>query len=525
MAGADRVEGCIFGNGERTGNVDIVTLALNLYVQGISPNLDFSDIQNVIDVVTACNDLPVHPRHPYAGELVFTAFSGSHQDAIKKGFETQARRHKEAEKTGEDPYWEIPYLPIDPQDIGCSYEAVIRVNSQSGKGGIAFIVKQALGLDMPRKLQISFYQVVQDIADREAREMTIEDITNAFKETYKYGGAKYAGRITLCRFQVSSAPEKKPNGKTDGASDTEGEPEKRFDGTVIVDGVPRVIRGNGNGPVSALLDALRTHLDLDFVVREYNEHSIGEGTNVRAASYIELVEPVNKTKTDIAARGWWGVGVESDITGSGLRAILSAVSRAIGDRPLPELKLNLGFGTKSRETDIADAVLHTLKLELPRKLLSSFYEVVQRAALDAKAPITLEELAELFKQTYRFDLPNEKLALQSFSLTPHGEQHKSVVAQITVNGKPCSIRGRGNGPISAFVHALEFDGRLTLNVREFAEHAIGGGSRTVAASYIELLKISGGESVAAWGVGSDADTTRAGYKAVVSAANGLDLDA
>lgn len=219
------------------------------------------------------------------------------------------------------------------------------------------------------------------------------------------------------------------------------------------------------------------------------------------------------------------MGVESDIAGSGLRAILSAVSRAIGDRPLPELKLNLGFGTKSRETDIADAVLHTLKLELPRKLLSSFYEVVQRAALDAKAPITLEELAELFKKTYRFDLPNENLALQSFSLTQHGEHHKSVVAEITVNGRPCSIRGRGNGPISAFVHALEFDGKFILNVREFAEHAIGGGSRTVAASYIELLKISGGESVAAWGVGSDADTTRAGYKAVVSAANGLDLDA
>ena len=206
MAGADRVEGCLFGNGERTGNVDIVNLALNFYTQGIPPNLDFSDIQSVIDVVTACNDLPIHPRHPYAGELVFTAFSGSHQDAIKKGFEAQRIRHAEAAAKGEPQYWDIPYLPIDPADLGCTYEAVIRVNAQSGKGGIAYLVQQHLGLDLPRKMQIAFYQVVQEVADREAREMLVEDITAAFRETYKFGGSKYEGRLVLKSFKISAEP-------------------------------------------------------------------------------------------------------------------------------------------------------------------------------------------------------------------------------------------------------------------------------------------------------------------------------
>ena len=184
LAGADRIEGCLFGNGERTGNVDIVNLALNLYTQGIHPHLDFSDIQSIIDIVTQCNDLPVHPRHPYAGELVFTAFSGSHQDAIKKGFEDQARRHAQNLANGEAQIWDMPYLPLDPADLGCSYEAVIRVNSQSGKGGIAYLVKQNLNLDLPRKLQVAFYQIIQAISDREAREMTVEDITSTFRSTY-----------------------------------------------------------------------------------------------------------------------------------------------------------------------------------------------------------------------------------------------------------------------------------------------------------------------------------------------------
>ena len=330
MAGADRVEGCVFGNGERTGNVDLVTLALNLYTQGISPLLDFSDIQSVIDIVTTCNDLPVHPRHPYAGDLVFTAFSGSHQDAIKKGFEAQARRHEVAAARGEPQYWDMPYLPIDPVDIGCNYEAVIRVNSQSGKGGIAYLVKQALALDLPRKMQMNFYQVVQAISDREAREMTVDDITNAFRSTYKFGEGKYVGRITLRGFQVTETPRPDTNGAH--VTPEHAQSNKRFDGTLSVDGILRVVRGDGNGPLSAMLDALKSHLDIDLMIRDYSEHSIGEGTGVKAASYVELIDP--RSQTSGTVRGIWGVGVDSDITASGLRAVLSAVNNAIGDRSL-----------------------------------------------------------------------------------------------------------------------------------------------------------------------------------------------
>ena len=201
LAGGDRVEGCLFGKGERTGNVDLVNLALNYYTQGIHSNVEFSDIQRVIDIVTQCNDLPVHPRHPYAGELVFTAFSGSHQDAIKKGFEDQKKRHALARSQDEREIWEMPYLPIDPADLGQPYEAVIRVNSQSGKDGIAYLVKQNLHFDLPHKMQIAFYQIVQSIADREAHEMTVDDTTTAFRETYHFGGGKHEGRLALRSFK------------------------------------------------------------------------------------------------------------------------------------------------------------------------------------------------------------------------------------------------------------------------------------------------------------------------------------
>ena len=315
LAGGQRIEGCLFGNGERTGNVDLVNLALNLYTQGIHPGLDFSDLQSVIDTVTQCNDLPIHPRHPYAGDLVFTAFSGSHQDAIKKGFEAQTLRHIKAASQGEPRYWDMPYLPIDPADLGQTYEAVIRVNSQSGKGGIAYLVKQHLHLDLPRKLQISFYQVIQAISDREAREMTVDDITTAFRTTYHFGGSKYQGRLALRNFKISVEPS---DDSFDAGDDTPDE-RRRFDGTLSVDGVYRVIRGDGNGPLSALLDALRVHLDIDdLTIRDYTEHSIGEGTDVKAASYVELVPAGDRKST----RSWWGVGLDTDIAGSGLRALL-----------------------------------------------------------------------------------------------------------------------------------------------------------------------------------------------------------
>jgi len=520
LAGGDRIEGCFFGNGERTGNVDLVNLALNLYTQGINPGLDFSDIQSVIDVVTQCNDLPVHPRHPYAGELVFTAFSGSHQDAIKKGFEAQKVRHAEAAAKGEKQYWDIPYLPIDPADLGQSYEAVIRVNSQSGKGGIAYLIKQHLNLDLPRKLQVSFYQVVQAISDREAREMTVDDITTAFRQTYHFGGAKYQGRLALRNFKISTEALDSP---TDSGDETQDE-RRRFDGTVSVDGIYRVIRGDGNGPLSALLDALRVHLDIDLTIREYTEHSVGEGKEAKAASYIEVV-PGSDRKS---SQSWWGVGIDGDIAGSGLRALLSAVNSYIGDRPLPELKLSVGFNGRSGQADIASAIVNALGLELPRRLQSSFFEVVQRFARNS-GDISYDALTELFKSTYGFypsgtAAKDPLLTLGQFKLqhVDDDESGRQFVGTIVVAGEPKALTGLGNGPLSSTLSALHSVIEGTLSIREYSEHSIGEGTGVVAASYVELLyEVPGNKKKHAWGVSVDTDITASGIRAVLSAASNL----
>ncbi|KAF5380882.1 hypothetical protein D9615_004123 [Tricholomella constricta] len=519
LAGGDRVEGCLFGNGERTGNVDLVNLALNLYTQGIHPGLDFSDIQSVIDVVTQCNDLPVHPRHPYAGELVFTAFSGSHQDAIKKGFEAQKIAHAAAAAKGEPQYWNIPYLPIDPADLGQNYEAVIRVNSQSGKGGIAYLIKQHLQLDLPRKLQIAFYQVIQAISDREAREMTVDDITSAFRSTYHFGGAKYKGRLALRNFKISTEPSADPS---ELSGDEAADETRRFDGTLSVDGTYRVIRGDGNGPLSALLDALRTHLDIDLAVREYSEHSVNEGTDAKAASYVELV-PAGDRKS---AQSWWGVGVDSDIAGSGLRAVLSAVNRAIGDRVLPELKLSVGFNARSGQADVSTAIVNSLGLELPRRLQSSYFEVVQRQARNAGGEITYEAVTDLFQKTYGFNQADasKKIALQSHKLKQLGEGRRQLIGEFLFSGEPRTITGEGNGPLSSVLAALHTQIQGTLAIREYSEHSIGEGAEVVAASYVDLIyEVAGAKKKSAWGVVTDADITTSGINAVLSAVNRLDV--
>ncbi|EGN95583.1 hypothetical protein SERLA73DRAFT_76679 [Serpula lacrymans var. lacrymans S7.3] len=527
LGGADRVEGCLFGNGERTGNVDIVNLALNLYTQGIPPNLDFSDLQSIIDIVTSCNDLPVHPRHPYAGELVFTAFSGSHQDAIKKGFEAQSVRHAQAAAKGEPLMWDVPYMPIDPADLGCSYEAVIRVNSQSGKGGIAYIVKQHLQLDMPRKMQISFYQIIQGISDREAREVTVEDITTAFRTKYYLGGPKYEGRLVLKSFRITTEPSPDPISQTNDDEDAPDE-RRRFDGTISVDGVLRVIRGDGNGPLSALLDALRTYLEIDLTLREYSEHTIGEGQNAKAASYIELVASGPDVKeTRKATQSWWGVGIDSDIAGSGLRAILSAANSAIGDRPLPELKLDVGFNVASGQADVADAIVNSLNLQLPRRFQASFFEVVQRATANSGGKILFEDLTALFQTTYGYEIADEwHFALRSFKLEPIGDgSHRLFSGELAVDGQVQSVSGEGNGPLSSALAALHTLITGTLSIREYAEHSVGEGTEVKAVSFVELLYEKEGQKQkeAAWGVGSDTNITTSGLKAVLRAANRLSV--
>ncbi|TMJ49103.1 MAG: 2-isopropylmalate synthase, partial [Alphaproteobacteria bacterium] len=237
MAGADRVEGTLFGNGERTGNVDIMTLALNLFSQGIDPGLVITDIDEIVRTVEHCNQLPVHQRHPYAGELVYTAFSGSHQDAIKKGFEALAKRN--------DTLWEVPYLPIDPKDLGRTYEAVIRVNSQSGKGGVAYVMKSDYGLDLPRGLQIEFSKVVQEVADRTGKELSTTDIWSLFQNTYLRGSMRLV--------EYSLLPEPRPG-------------ERRIAATITIDGAEREIEGVGNGPIAAFVDALRRCCDIELIV-------------------------------------------------------------------------------------------------------------------------------------------------------------------------------------------------------------------------------------------------------------------
>lgn len=296
MAGADRVEGCLFGNGERTGNVDIVTMAMNMYTQGVDPKLDFSDMRKVVSTVEYCNQIAVHPRHPYAGELVFTAFSGSHQDAIKKGFA--------ARRTQNDDIWEVPYLPIDPQDIGCSYEAVIRVNSQSGKGGVAWVLEQDQGLRLPRRLQIAFSRVVQEIADRTGRETTTANIVQAFRETYGLDGS---GRVSLVDYAVSG-------------NDKSGGP-RRFTGRIEVDGETRSIAGEGNGPLSSFVDALNKALGIAIDIVNYDEHAIGGGSGTQAVAYVECAMPGGKSV--------FGVGIDVDSGEAAMHAVLSAANNAL----------------------------------------------------------------------------------------------------------------------------------------------------------------------------------------------------
>lgn len=289
MAGADRVEGCLFGNGERTGNVDLVTLALNLYTQGVDPELDFSDIDAVRKVVEECNQLPVHPRHPYVGDLVHTAFSGSHQDAIRKGFAQQ------------DPagVWEVPYLPIDPADIGRSYEAVIRVNSQSGKGGITYLLEQEYGISLPRRMQIEFSQVVQKETDRLGLEMSAAQIHALLEAEYLHAEAPYA--LKGHRLQEE-------NGTC--ALDVE----------VLDNGERRHWRGIGKGPLEALVASLPVRVE----IMDYHEHAIGAGSNARAAAYIEL-------RLD-GQRPLHGLGIDENLTVASLRALFSALNRALGQQ-------------------------------------------------------------------------------------------------------------------------------------------------------------------------------------------------
>ena len=308
MAGADRIEGCLFGNGERTGNVCIVTLGMNLFGQGIDPMIDFSDIQTIRSTVEYCNQLPVGERHPYGGDLVFTAFSGSHQDAIKKGFDDMERQSKETGKSIDELVWGVPYLPVDPHDVGRSYEAVVRVNSQSGKGGVSYLLKSEYNLDLPRRLQIEFAGVVQQWTDTAGGEVTPQWLWSTFSDEYLPGtgeGERAWGRFKPVGSQLDS---------TDDGRD-------KITVRLLDRGEPVTISGEGNGPIDAFFDALST-IDVDVRLLDYTEHTLSSGEDSKAAAYVECA---------IGDRVLWGVGIHESTVRASLMAILSAVTRAERD--------------------------------------------------------------------------------------------------------------------------------------------------------------------------------------------------
>ncbi|MEO3751287.1 2-isopropylmalate synthase [Streptomyces sp. B6B3] len=307
MAGADRVEGCLFGQGERTGNVDLVTLGMNLFSQGVDPQIDFSDIDGIRRTWEYCNQMEVHPRHPYVGDLVYTSFSGSHQDAIKKGFDAMADEATERGVPVERLPWDVPYLPIDPKDVGRSYEAVIRVNSQSGKGGVAYVLKTDHQLDLPRRMQVEFSRIIQEKTDAEGGEVTPAQIWEVFADEYLPTAAPGDGwgRIALREAQTSTR--------------VDGRDELTID--AVVDGADTVLTGSGNGPLAAFFDALESAGVVGEEVRllDYVEHTMSEGATSQAAAYIECA---------IGERVWWGVGIDANIVRASLKAVVSAVNRA-----------------------------------------------------------------------------------------------------------------------------------------------------------------------------------------------------
>ena len=294
MAGADRIEGTLFGNGERTGNVELDTLSLNMLTQGIDPNLDFSNINQIMREAEYCNQLPVHPRHPYAGDLVFTAFSGSHQDAIKKGLTEMRNSNQEI--------WEVPYLPIDPQDVGRSYEAVIRINSQSGKGGVAYLLEKDHGLSMPRRLQIEFSQVIQKVADDSGKEISPSDVWEKFQSTY----LNDSGAYEFIEHNINSHANK------DGTQSDEIKIGLKVNSQLIS------IEGMGNGPIDAMIDAIKNHFSMDIKISDYHQHAISSGSDAKAVAYSELL---------LNGQSVWGVGIHQNTVIAGLQSVISGLNR------------------------------------------------------------------------------------------------------------------------------------------------------------------------------------------------------
>jgi 2-isopropylmalate synthase len=350
LAGGDRIEGCLLGNGERTGNVDLISLALNMYSQGVSPKLDFSNLPDLVALVCKCNEMAVPTRYPYAGQLVFSAFAGTHQDAIKKGLDAQAKRWADVDRTGQGKkYWAMPYIPLDPKDLGYGYENLIRVSSQSGKAGTAYVIKQTMLLDLPRRMQVALYKVIQDESERSGKEMTPAMITTAFKTTYSIS-SKPMNRIFLKSYRLLplSPSTHEPSSPMSDFSDdpfTLTPPDDdqsllRIEADVVVDGSLRSISGDGRGVVLAMLDALKSDLEFTFNIGESAAHTINADNipQAKCATFLELCnEGTTPSKSGVGST--WGVGISSDVATSKCRAVISAASHLVGDKPFPRAKM------------------------------------------------------------------------------------------------------------------------------------------------------------------------------------------
>jgi 2-isopropylmalate synthase len=481
MAGADRVEGTLFGNGERTGNVCLVTLAMNMYSQGIDPGLDCSNMNDLVGMAEYCNQLPVHPRHPYAGELVFTAFSGSHQDAINKGFKAMERSNSLL--------WEVPYLPIDPMDLGRTYEAVIRINSQSGKGGIAYILEKEHGIELPRRLQIEFSKIVQAIADGEGVELPADRLWQAFEEEYLEGNGRY-------QFIEH---------RSDADADHSGG--QTLTAEIEADGKMKSISGHGNGPVAGFVDAIRKDSGIGFDLADYREHAMGTGANATAVAYVELRRDDGTTM--------FGVGIDKNIVAASPKAVVSGVNRMLkkaprAEQPVRAREVELHAEPASAASPVAHALKQRHGLELPRGVDAEFSRIVQ-AHGTLTAP---DRICKAFEAEYLEDGHYAFIAHSVKSDGAGGAQ--TVTAKVSAGGKARTIEGKGSGPLAGFIAAMAKECGIDFDLGDYREHIIGTGANAGVAAYVEL-RFADGRSL--FGVGIDNSMAVATLKAVVSGVN------
>lgn len=483
MAGADRVEGTLFGNGERTGNVCLITMALNLFSQGIDPKLDCSNINELVRMAEFCNQLPVHPRHPYSGELVFTAFSGSHQDAINKGFKAMEKSNSRL--------WEVPYLPIDPMDLGRSYEAVIRINSQSGKGGVAYVLEKEHGIELPRRLQIEFSKVVQGIADGEGVELSADRLWKAFGDEYLEGN----GRYEFIEHRSKA--------------DEDFSGEQTLSARILADGHSKAIAGHGNGPVDGFVAALKRESGLEFDLADYREHAMGSGANASAVAYVELRFAGGFTR--------FGVGIDKNIVVASLKAVVSSVNRALRVDPAvangPSISQKAATADdKSAAGSLCAAALKQEKgLELAAAIDQEFTTIVGREG--NAASMSSHAIWSVFQREYLADHGGYRLLGHSLETI---DGREIITARLGFDDVVATVIGQGGGPMAAFIDALIKKTGWAFDLGDYREHALGTGSSAHVAAFVELRFEDGGRFC---GAGIDSDLETASLKAIVSAFN------